>query len=153
MTITETTSEQSMLDKAVEKYIWHRNQITKINKEMKTQLDAHKQEMEKLRIAFLRKLDSVGARSMATEHGTIVSNTSETPTCGDWDAFYRWMVEHNRPDLLQKRLAPQQFKEDIERWIEEAKAKLPAGEELDLSTILPPGITIIKEREISIRKA
>lgn len=147
------TEQPNVLDTAVQKFIHHRNEVARINKKAKEEAMVHQQEMEKLRIALLRKLDSIGAKSLRTDSGTIVASETETPACGDWDAFLEWLIANNRADLLQKRLASAQFKDDIAKWAAEAKEKLAPGEELDLSTILPPGITVIREREISIRKS
>lgn len=57
--------------------------------------------------------------------------------CADWDLFMTWMVQHNKPELLQKRI----HDGNMQAWIDEHNAQE-----------LPPAINVFTEAVIKVLK-
>lgn len=117
------------VNKVIEAYRELREQRAALADEFKT-IDADlKGRMEALEVALLKHMDKVGTSQLKTPSGMAYIETLKTPTCGDWQALYAYIVENNRFDLLQKRLGATAIKDLHE----------DTGE-------LPPGVTMLQER-------
>lgn len=92
--------------------------------------------MDKIEVWLLMQLDALGADSLKTEHGTAYISTRDRATCGDWGTFWEWAAANGRVDMLEKRVATKPVAEYLEQY----------GE-------LPPGISIERERSVTIRRA
>lgn len=61
--------------------------------------------MEALSRALLSKLHDAGATSIKTNHGTVYLYPKKTAAIIDFDALWQHIVEHDTPELLQRRVS------------------------------------------------
>ena len=117
-------------------YIDLRDKRSKL-KEKFTKLDEELvAKMDKLEGALLKRLNEAGTESLKTESGTAYVQLKKKASCADWTGFWQWIVDHGRPDMLEKRVSASAVKE----YEEEHKA-------------LPPYLNVITEREVIVRRA
>lgn len=124
------------VDDAVAGYIKLRDARSELKREYEERDGELKVKLEKLEVFLLRNLDSVGANSMNTDHGTAYISEDVRASCGDWDAFWSMIQQTGRFDMLEKRVsskAVREFKEET-------------GD-------LPPGVSIHSERVVRVRRS
>jgi hypothetical protein len=68
-----------------------------------------------------------GADSIKTPHGTAIRTVKSRYWTNDWEQFYKFMFEHNLPDLLEKRI----HQTNIKQFLEENPDLLPLGLNVD----------------------
>jgi hypothetical protein len=68
-----------------------------------------------------------GADSIKTSHGTAIRTVKSRYWTNDWEQFYKFMFEHNLPDLLEKRI----HQTNIKQFLEENPDLLPLGLNVD----------------------
>lgn len=130
-------SNETELSHLVAKYIEVRNKRDSLLKDYEA-IDAElKQELKEFEAQLLEACTKIGANSINTSTGTVIRNLKERYYCTDWDNFYRFVAEHNAPQLLEKRIHQSNFKEFF------------SGSEADG---LPPGVNIMREFGITVRK-
>lgn len=76
------------------------------------------------------KVDSMGATP-----GTFYKEEIIKPSCNDWEAYRRWMIENDALDGVEKRVT----KSFIASYME------------DNDNELPPGISVIREQVVRVR--
>lgn len=76
------------------------------------------------------------ASSIRTDSGTIIRSLKTRYETKDWESMYEFVVEHNAPYLLQKRINETAMKEYLENNPEE----------------YPKGLNVASEYKISVRK-
>ena len=75
--------------------------------------------------------------SMRTAHGTVIRSIKPRVHVIDWDNFYQYIIDHDAPQLLQKRVHETNFAEFISERKDEG---------------LPPGVNMVREYTIVVRK-
>ena len=99
--------------------------------------------IEGMMLEFLRATGQKTAN--CGEHGLFYWQEKITPRGDDWAAFYKWIVREDAFDALQKRIKVT----FISQYMEEHKNdKDENGEPV---SPLPPGISVMREREIHIK--
>lgn len=93
---------------------------------------------DKLKVLMLQMLNATGAKSIATEAGTIYRTERVKPSAADWTAVYSWiMADPERFELLEKRLKST----FVKQFMDENEGNIP------------PGVNIHREFEVSVRRA
>lgn len=140
MTVTDQSppaaQPENAIDNAIHVYRNLRDERAALKKEFDEIDKGLKQRMESLEVALLKKMDSIGVTQLKSGAGLAYVETTHKPTCGDWDAFYDWVLTTGRFDCLQKRLATTTINDIVDE----------TGE-------LPPGCSMVSERVVNIRKA
>jgi hypothetical protein len=91
-----------------------------------------------LKVIMLELLNSIGGKSIATEHGTVYRSEKIKPSAADWNVVYAWiMADPARFEVLEKRLKSTFIREYME---ENANA-------------IPPGINVHREYDVTVRRA
>lgn len=94
-------------------------------------------DMAQLKCLMLDLLNRNGAKSIATDNGTVYRTEKIKPSAADWSTVYAWIVDDpDRFELLEKRLKPtfvRQFMDENEGG-------------------LPPGVNVHREFEVSVRR-
>ena len=93
-------------------------QLTRSYKEKKEHLDKILMEIQS---RLLAKMNELGLSGVKTEHGTVTRMEKVQPVVVDWEAFWKYVLDAKRPDLLQKRVAARAVLEEME----EAGTALP----------------------------
>ena len=95
---------------------------------------------------MLQFLNHTKQKTATTAKGQFYWQDKITPRGDDWAAFYKWIVENDTFEALQKRIKVT----FISKYMEEhANDKDEEGNALPN---LPPGVSVLREREICIRQ-
>jgi len=97
-----------------------------------------KSEMEQIEQAMLEICNDVGADSIKTTLGTVIRKVNERFYCTDWDNFKNYVLENEAVELLERRIHQGNFKEHMTQIEGQG---------------LPPGVNVMREYGITVRKA
>jgi len=125
-------------EELVEAYINIRNQREKLLREFEAADGALKEDLQKLEAALLDICNSVNADSIKTTHGTVMRKLNERFFCQDWDNFYKYVLDNEAVQLLERRIHQSNFREDLKEIEGDG---------------LPPGVNVMREYGVSVRKA
>jgi hypothetical protein len=122
----------------VNAYLQIRNQREAILREYEAADKELENEMTKLEAAMLEVCNSVNADSIKTSYGTVMRRLKEKYFCTDWDNFYKFVLDHDAVQLLEKRIHQGNFKQFLDD---------------NEGDGLPPGVNVMREYGVSVRKA
>ena len=125
-------------DELVEAYLLIRSQRERLAREYEAEDNALKEDMAKLEAVMLEMCNAVNADSIKTKHGTVMRKLNERFFCQDWENFYKFVLDNEAVQLLERRIHQSNFKEFM-------KDHDGYG--------LPPGVNVMREFGISVRKA
>lgn len=131
MTVPNTTE-------LVSAYIVLRDERAKLKSEYEEADAKLVKDMEQLEQAMLTVCNQIGADSIKTEHGTLMRRVNERYYCTDWDNFKNYVQENDAIDLLERRIHQGNFKLHMEEIKDDG---------------LPPGVNVMREYGITVRKA
>ena len=117
-------------------YLNIRSERERVKREYEARDDALKQDMAKVEAALLGVCNEINADSIKTTHGTVMRKLNERFFCQDWDNFYKFVLDNEAPQLLERRIHQSNFKE----FLKEEEG-------------LPPGINVMREFGITVRKS
>lgn len=109
-------------------------------KEQKFKEDTAKERhaLEQIQLGMKQMLLANGVRSMNVPGVAEVKIVDKRVFgCADWDLFMTWVVQHNKPELLQKRI----HEGNMQMWIDDHH-----GQEL------PPAVNVHTEAVIKVLK-
>ena len=130
--MTEVNTEE-----LVEAFIAIRNQRERLLQEFEAADKALKAESAQIEMALLNVCNSINADSIKTSHGTVMRKLNERFFCQDWDNFYKFVLDNEAVQLLERRIHQGNFKEFM---------KDHEGDGL------PPGVNVMREYGVSVRK-
>jgi len=123
------------LERLTRTYIKMRDQKAILSKELEDKIGHLDSNMKLVKSAILDHMKELGAESMRTEAGTIFRTVKTYYTTSDWESLGKFIVEHEVPELLEKRL-------------HQGNMKTFLGEHPDL---LPPGLNANMEYSVTVR--
>lgn len=129
------TSEISV-EKLVKAYIRMRDKHTEMLHEFQEKENAIKEKMAKVKSALLDHCKEHNVDSVRTAEGLFFRTIKQSYWTSDWESMGKFIVEHNAPELLEKRLHQTNMKQFLE-------------EHPDL---LPPGINVDSEYSVTVRR-
>jgi len=125
-------------DELVEAYLAIRAQREKLLREYEIADAALKDDMSKLEATMLEMCNAVNADSIKTKHGTVMRKMNERFFCQDWDNFYKFVLDNEAVQLLERRIHQGNFREFLSNHGNDG---------------LPPGVNVMREYGVSVRKA
>jgi len=125
------------MEELVKTYLTIRNERDRIESEFKEQDAALKAEMIMLEQAMLSGCNEIKADSIKTPHGTVIKSLKERFTCSDRDNFNKFVLENSAVELFEGRLHQSNFKEFMSERHSDG---------------LPPGVNVMREFTITVRK-
>jgi len=131
-------SNMGNTDELVETYLQIRTAREKLLRDYEAADLVLKEDMLKLEAVMLEMCNAVNADSIKTKHGTVMRKLNERFFCQDWDNFYKFVLDNEAVQLLERRIHQGNFKEFL---------KDHEGDGL------PPGVNVMREFGISVRKA
>jgi hypothetical protein len=130
-------SEQTIpLDKLAKVYRKMRDQISELTKEYDTQVELLKAQQDEIKNAMKEQMQALGVTSVRTDQGTVVLSVKTRYSTADWDAFKKFVLEHDALDLFEKRIAQTNMKQFLD----------------ENPGIVPPGLNSNSEYDVSVRK-
>lgn len=94
-------------------------------------------QLDKVKQGLLEYCKEHGVESVRTAHGLFYRTIKTRYWTSDWESMHKFIMEHGIPEFFEKRLNQSAVKEFLE-----------ANPEL-----LPPGLNVDAEYNISVRKA
>ena len=110
------------------------NQLVKVYIKIRDAKDIKKKQMEAEIADLEQQLDAVeqelleickatGQDGGKTQYGSFTRSVKTRYWTSDWDSMYKFIREHDAPDLLERRIAQSNFSQ----FIQENPDKMPAG--------------------------
>lgn len=132
-----TAPQLPPLDKVVQAFTAIRDHRTAKRHVWEQEDAALEADQDKLKALMLQIMNTTGAESIRTEHGTAIRTLKTKPSVADWSAVYAFiMADVDRFELLEKRVKAT----FVKQYMEENEG------------LLPPGVNIYQEYEISVRR-
>lgn len=125
------------LDELVKIYLTIRGEREILSRQFEQKDKELESEMQQLEQAMLAECNNVNADSIRTGHGTVIKSLRENFVCNDWDNLKSFILENQAVELLQQRIHQTNFKEFMENHPNDG---------------LPPGINVMREYKITVRK-
>lgn len=94
-------------------------------------------QLDKVKQGLLEYCKEHGVESVRTAHGLFYRTVKTRYWTSDWESMHKFIMEHELPEFFEKRLNQSAVKEFLE-----------ANPDL-----LPPGLNVDAEYNISVRKA
>jgi len=115
MTTAKTQdSEDPKLKKLVRVYLKMKTKRDEISDAFKAQEKELAEQMDKVKAALLDYCNESGLEGARTTEGMFYRTASTNYYTNDWDAMGRFVVEHQVPQLLEKRLHQGNVKQFME---------------------------------------
>jgi hypothetical protein len=125
-------------DDLVAAYVAIRAEREKLLREFENSDKQLESELFKIKAALLTTCNEINASSIRTPHGTVIRKLNEKYFCTDWEHFRKFEQEHTDIDFRERRIHQGNFRQ----FMSENEG---AG--------LPPGVNVLREFDISVRKA
>jgi len=110
-------------DKFAKVYLKMRDRLEEMRHEFETKEAELKAQMEVVEKAMLEICKNTGADSIKTPYGTIIKSVKTRYWTNDWESFYRFIQDHQVPDLLERRI----HQTNMKTWVEDNPGLLPQG--------------------------
>ena len=94
-------------------------------------------QLDKVKQGLLEYCKEHGVESVRTAHGLFYRTVKTRYWTSDWESMHKFIMEHSLPEFFEKRLNQSAVKEFLEENPE----------------LLPPGLNVDAEYNISVRKA
>jgi hypothetical protein len=123
-------------DRLVKAYIKIRDKRKQISDEFEKQDKELEETQDRIAEEILTICKSMGADGFKTEFGTVTRRVAKRFWTNDWHSFHKFLLEHQMPELLEKRIA----QTNMATFLEENP------------DLLPPGLNVDSKYTISIRR-
>lgn len=130
-------SEELGVEEIVSAYLSVRNARETLKASFEAEDAVLKGEQEQLSALLLEVCNKTDASSIRTAAGTVIRKQKEVFTCSDWPNFREFILRNNLIDVLQQRIHQSNFKTYLAEHAKEG---------------LPPGVNVLRELEITVRK-
>lgn len=130
-------TEEISADKLVAVYVKMRDKRAALLREYEEQDEGIKAQMEVVEGKLLDLCKSVGADSLKTQHGTVIRSVKTRYWTSDWNSMHKFVMEHNMPELLEKRISQTTMKQLLE----------------ENPDMMPPGVNIDSRYAVTIRRS
>ncbi len=124
------------VEKLVKVFIKMREKQAEMASAYKEQEEALKDKMAKVKGALLEHCKEHNVESVRTAEGVFFRTLKQSYWTNDWESMGKFIVEHQVPELLEKRLHQGNVKQFL-------------AEHPDL---LPPGINVDSEYSVTVRR-
>jgi len=136
--MSDASNSVNDTEQLVEAYLLIRSERERLSREYEVADARLKEDMAKLEMVMLDLCNSVNADSIKTKHGTVMRKLNERFFCQDWDNFYRFVLDNEAVQLLERRIHQSNFKQFLSEHDGDG---------------LPPGVNVMREYGVSVRKA
>lgn len=120
-------SDDISVDKLVSVFIKIRDARDTAEREWEQRKADFNEQLELINQQLLEICKSTDADSIRTAHGTVIRTVKSRYWTNDWEHFHKFLLEHNAPDLLEKRI----HQSNMKQFLEENPELLPAGLNVD----------------------
>lgn len=114
-------------DKLTLAYIKMRDKRAELLKEYETADAKIGEQMQMVEDELRNLFDEVGLESIRTSYGIVYRSVKTQYQVNDWDSMYKFVMEHNVPQLLQRRVSTTNMKQ----FLDENPNLMPIGMNID----------------------
>lgn len=114
-------------NKLVQVYVKIRDAKAAKTKEMEEAIAALDAQLEAIEGELLELCKATGQDGGKTQFGSFRRSVKTRYWTSDWDSMYRFIKEHDMPELLERRVSQTTFKE----FLQENPDKMPQGMNVD----------------------
>ena len=130
------TEVAGLAEKITRVYIKIRDEKAKLSAEYKEKESSLNDQMDKVRLALLNYCKDQGVESVKTSEGVFYRSVRTRYWTSDWEQMHKFVLEHEVPEFLEKRLNQTNVKVFLE----------------ENPDIVPKGLNVDSEYTISVRK-
>ena len=134
--MTEETKPTVPTAKLVKVYLKMNAKKSELDAAYKAEAEALKKQMDAVKSALLQYCKEENVESVRTDEGLFYRSVTTRYWTNDWESMGKFVVEHNVPDLYEKRLHQGNMKEFLS----------------NNPDVLPPGLNVDSEYTITVRK-
>jgi hypothetical protein len=128
--------QQIPVEKLVKIYLKMRGKHDELLQQFKQQEEALKDQMTKIKGALLDHCKEHNVESVRTTEGLFFRTTKQSYWTNDWESMGKFVIEHNAPELFEKRLHQGNVKQFLEEHPE----------------LLPPGLNVESQYSVTVRR-
>jgi hypothetical protein len=130
-------TEEISADKLVAAYIKMRDRRAELLREYEDADGGVKTQMEMVEAKLLELCKTVGADSLKTKHGTVIRGVKTRYWTSDWASMHKFILEHQMPDLLEKRISQSTLKQLLD----------------ENPDMMPPGVNVDSKYSVTVRRS
>jgi hypothetical protein len=128
--------QQIPVEKLVKIYLKMRGKHDELLQQFKQQEEALKDQMTKIKGALLDHCKEHNVESVRTTEGLFFRTTKQSYWTNDWESMGKFIIEHQAPELFEKRLHQGNVKQFLEEHPE----------------LLPPGLNVESQYSVTVRR-
>lgn len=128
--------DQIPVEKLVKVYLKMRDAHTAMLHEFQEKENAIKEQMAKVKAALLEHCKEHNVESVRTSEGLFFRTVKQNYWTNDWESMGKFIVEHQVPEILEKRL----HQGNIKQFLEENP------------TLIPPGLNVDSQYSVTVRR-
>lgn len=129
-------SDTSQVDKLTRVYIKIRDKRAELSKQFKSEDDALKEQLDKVKGALLDYCKEQAVESVRTSEGMFYRTTKVRYWTSDWESMNKFILDRGLPEFYEKRLNQGAVKEFLE----------------ENPDTVPPGLNSNTEYTLTVRK-
>lgn len=118
---------EAKADKLTLAYIKMRDKRSEILKAYEAEDAKIAEQMQMVEDELKKLFDEKGLESIRTAYGTVFRRVATQYQVNDWDNMYKFVMEHNIPQVLQRRISPTNMKQ----FLDENPNLMPIGMNID----------------------
>ena len=134
--MTEESPPKVPVEKLVKVYLKMNAKKAEMDAAYKTQADALKEQMAKIKSALLEHCKEHNVESVRTTEGLFFRGVTTRYWTSNWDAMRRFIIENQAPELLHERI----HQTNLQQFLDEHPG------------LLPPGLNVDSEYTITVRR-
>ncbi len=124
--------DKKLAEKLTRVYLKIRDKKAQLSSDFKRQEEDLNQKLDKVKAALLDYCKEQGLESVKTSEGLFYRSVKTRYWTSDWEAMHKFVMEHDVPEFLEKRLN----QTNVRTFLEENPETVPKGLNVDSEYII-----------------
>jgi alpha-galactosidase/6-phospho-beta-glucosidase family protein len=126
------SEDKKLAEKLTRVYLKIRDKKAQLSSDYKKQEEDLNQKLDKVKAALLDYCKEQGLESVKTSEGLFYRSVKTRYWTSDWEAMHQFVMEHEVPEFLEKRLN----QTNVKTFLEENPETVPKGLNVDSEYII-----------------
>tara|TARA_R100001530_G_scaffold58844_1_gene42734 strand:+ start:354 stop:752 length:399 start_codon:yes stop_codon:yes gene_type:complete len=126
------SEDKKLAEKLTRVYLKIRDKKAQLSSDFKRQEEDLNQKLDKVKAALLDYCKEQGIESVKTSEGLFYRSVKTRYWTSDWEAMHKFVMEHDVPEFLEKRLN----QTNVRTFLEENPETVPKGLNVDSEYII-----------------
>ena len=126
------SEDKKLAEKLTRVYLKIRDKKAQLSSDFKKQEEDLNQKLDKVKAALLDYCKEQGLESVKTSEGLFYRSVKTRYWTSDWEAMHKFVMEHDVPEFLEKRLN----QTNVKTFLEENPETVPTGLNVDSEYII-----------------